>query len=100
MAGNRLQGYAYLPEVDEVSRAVNDLRRGHLDVVGDVTVAGSTTSTTINNFAFGPGTVLLLVPLSQAAAAQAWWLVEAGRGYVTIGHPSAAARSYRYVAIG
>jgi hypothetical protein len=70
----------------EVARAVNEIRDGQMDVTGSLTMESGTSQTVINT----ERAVVMLIPMSEAAAAVAWWIdTSPTRGKVTIGHDAA-----------
>lgn len=69
-----------------VARVVNRALSGQLQNVGEVTLASGTTETVIRSPIFRATSVLILVPLSSAAAAISWWQDSRARGSITVGH--------------
>lgn len=98
----RISQYEFLPEDgNSVARVVNDIRRGRLDCSNTVEVPAGASTFTISNYAFGPQTVVFLVPASANAAGAAWWLQSVTKGLATFGITSlAGARTFRWVALG
>lgn len=65
---------------------VREIRQGHVNTKGTVTLAGGTTETLITDREFALTTTIHLTPASEAAADVKWWLKSRAKGSLTIGH--------------
>lgn len=84
----------------EIANVVNSLRGGKINPIGDVTLALSTTTTTVTDLYCSPDSIVLLMPKDANAAAEAWYVTPGDQSF-TITHASAGTtRAFRYVILG
>ncbi|MBX6322974.1 MAG: hypothetical protein IRY94_14185 [Rhodospirillaceae bacterium] len=105
-----MSGFPGLPpagaEPRQVAAVVNRLGQGKLNCTGTLTLAPGAASTTVTDARAGPESVILLMPLSTAAAAAlgggALHVSDRGRGTFTLAHDASAAtdRTFGYAIIG
>lgn len=74
------------PTLPELGRIVREMRQGHCNTAGTVTLAGGTTETLIYDREFAVTTTIHLIPTSEAAAAITPWLKSRAKGSITLGH--------------
>lgn len=85
----------------ELARFVRQILTGRINVAGEVTVAGYTSTTVISDANFTFTTELVLIPRDADGAALNWWLASRGRGSITIGHEQPGHDlTFGYVAVG
>lgn len=74
------------PTLPELGRMVREIRQGHVNTKGTVTLIGGTTETLIADREFALTTTIHLTPTSEAAAATVPWLKSRAKGSLTLGH--------------
>lgn len=89
------------PRFGDVARVVNDIRDGKIDAGGPLVMADGTSLTEITDLRLTEQSVLVLSPRSPDAASTAWWVVDKGRGKITIGHDAVAGDlAFDWLALG
>lgn len=85
-------------------QAINQMLRGKLNNVDDVTLRASQTTTTISDPTIGPSSIIILTPRSASAATalQSAYVSAQSQNSATITHPSNAAvdQNVRYCVLG
>jgi hypothetical protein len=86
----------------EVAEVVNNAVNGKTNNTGTVTLAASTTTTTLNDERLGFDSVILLSPLTANAAAQNPYISTKAKGSVVITHTSVASTdlNFDYIIVG
>jgi hypothetical protein len=86
----------------EVAEVVNNAVNGKTNNTGTVTLAASTTTTTLNDERLGFDSVILLSPLTANAAAQNPYISTKAKGSVVITHTSVARAdlNFDYIIVG
>jgi hypothetical protein len=86
----------------EVAEVVNNAVNGKTNNTGIVTLAASTTTTTLNDERLGFDSVVLLSPLTANAAAQNPYISTKAKGSVVITHTSVASAdlNFDYIIVG
>ena len=86
----------------EVAEVVNNAVNGKTNNTGTVTLAASTTTTTLNDERLGFDSVILLSPLTANAAAQNPYISTKTKGSVVITHTSVASTdlNFDYIIVG
>jgi|TARA_B110000238_G_scaffold138573_1_gene149366 hypothetical protein len=86
----------------EVAEVVNNAVNGKTNNTGTVTLAASTTTTTLNDERLGFDSVILLSPLTANAAAQNPYISTKAKGSVVITHTSVASAdlNFDYIIVG
>jgi hypothetical protein len=86
----------------EVAEVVNNAVNGKTNNTGTVTLAASTTTTTLNDERLGFDSVILLSPLTANAAAQNPYISTKTKGSVVITHTSVASAdlNFDYIIVG
>ena len=86
----------------EVAEVVNNAVNGKTNNTGTVTLAASTTTTTLNDERLGFDSVILLSPLTANAAAQNPYISTKAKGSVVITHTSVASTDLKfdYIIVG
>jgi hypothetical protein len=89
------------PRYTDVARVVNDIRDGKVDAGGSFAMLDGTSLTEITDLRLTEQSVLVLSPRSPDAANIAWWVVDKGRGKMTIGHDAVAGDlAFDWLALG
>mgnify|MGYP003132986631 CR=1 FL=1 len=85
-----------------VAEVTNNAMNGKTNNTGSVTLAASSTTTTLNDERLGFNSVLLLSPLTANAAAQSPYVSTKAKGSVIITHTSAAHAdlNFDYIIVG
>jgi hypothetical protein len=86
----------------EVAEVVNNAVNGKTNNTGTVTLADSSTTTTLNDERLGFDSVILLSPLTANAAAQNPYISTKAKGSVVITHTSVASTdlNFDYIIVG
>jgi hypothetical protein len=86
----------------EVAEVVNNAVNGKTNNTGTVTLAASSTTTTLNDERLGFDSVILLSPLTANAAAQNPYISTKAKGSVVITHTSVASAdlNFDYIIVG
>ena len=86
----------------EVAEVVNNAVNGKTNNTGTVTLAASSTTTTLNDERLGFDSVVLLSPLTANAAAQNPYISTKAKGSVVITHTSVASAdlNFDYIIVG
>ena len=86
----------------EVAEVVNNAVNGKTNNTGSVTLAASSTTTTLNDERLGFDSVILLSPLTANAAAQNPYISTKAKGSVVITHTSVASTdlNFDYIIVG
>ena len=86
----------------DVAEVVNNAVNGKTNNTGTVTLAASTTTTTLNDERLGFDSVILLSPLTANAAAQNPYISTKAKGSVVITHTSVASAdlNFDYIIVG
>jgi hypothetical protein len=88
----------------DVTRKLNNLFNGKLNVVGEVTLTANSGTTALNDNLIGLGSLVALMPMSSnaAAALATTYFSAPTAGSVTINHASNAQtdRTFRYAVLG
>jgi hypothetical protein len=86
----------------EVAEVVNNAVNGKTNNTGTVTLAASSTTTTLNDERLGFDSVILLSPLTANAAAQNPYISTKAKGSVVITHTSVASTdlNFDYIIVG
>lgn len=85
---------------------INSLRDGKINARGEVTLAASTTTTTLSDDRIGPNSVIVLMPTTANASAEygngTIYVSARGKGSATITHASNSQtdRTYGYAVLG
>ena len=84
--------------LDDHGDAVRDLATGGTNAGGDVTLAPSATTTTVEDPLCTADTMVMLSPRSASAAAAQVWVQSTAKGSFVLGHNSSAAtdRAFYY----
>jgi len=86
----------------EVAEVVNNAVNGKTNNTGTVTLAASSTTTTLNDERLGFDSVILLSPLTANGAAQNPYISTKAKGSVVITHTSVASAdlNFDYIIVG
>jgi hypothetical protein len=86
----------------DVAEVVNNAVNGKTNNTGTVTLAASSTTTTLNDERLGFDSVILLSPLTANAAAQNPYISTKAKGSVVITHTSVASTdlNFDYIIVG
>jgi hypothetical protein len=85
----------------QIKRVVNDVVRQVDNNTGTVTLANSTTTTTVQNAKVASTSKVFLQPRTSAAAAENAWISSVSSGSFVITHASATTtRTFDYVVFG
>lgn len=81
-----------------LSNAVNGIRDGKLNSIGEITLTNSSTTTTITDARIGGDSMILLSPSTSDAASENWYITNYDKGSAIINHSSdTTTRTFKYV---
>lgn len=85
-----------------IAVTVNAMLQGRSNATGQLTLQAGAATTTVLDARAGPGSVVLLCPLTASAAAESPWISHRGQGTFTVSHANdpGTGRTFAFVILG